>query len=75
MGGVWGLETSGNQILKGSVCKRVKLYFICEAIRIHWGILNKSDTLGLEMVLELCGLEAAKPACRETGHSAHPGET
>lgn len=46
-----------------------------EAIRTHRGILNRSDTLGLDMIVELCGLEAAEPARRETGHSAHPGKT
>lgn len=66
---------SGNQALKRIVCKIVKLFFICEAIRTHGRILNRSETPGFEMIPEPCGLEAGEPACRENGRSVHPVES
>lgn len=48
--------------MKDTVCKTVRLCFICEDIRTRQGILNRRVLhLDVEMILELCGLEAATP--------------
>lgn len=71
-----GRSLSWNQALKGSVCKIMKLHFICEATRTHRRILNKRVIrLGLEMIPELCGLEKVESGCRESGSSIHLEET
>lgn len=76
MQGGGGRSISWNQILKGTVCKIVKLCFICEAITTHQRILNRRvKHLGLEMILELCGSEEVEPGYGESGYSIHPEET
>lgn len=55
-----GRNISWNQILKDTVCKTVKLCFICEDIRTLQRTLNRRVMhLDVEIILELCGLEEA----------------
>lgn len=76
MQGGGGRSISWNQILKGSMCKIMKLCFTYEPVTTHQRTLNRRvKHLGLEAILELCGSAEVEPGYGESGYSIHPEET